>query len=320
MMAFDWASFAGAQYSTWTVFSGILDILLVSWLIYRILLLVRGTRAQPMMVGLIIIGFCYVASRQLGLATLNWILGNFLGSVILVIVVLFQDDFRRALIKVGLFPGLGGQTPRQLEECIREVAKAATEMAEKRTGALIVIGRNVGLDDFTEHSVPIDAVVTHQLLESIFQTSSPIHDGAVVIERHRITAAGAVLPLTFNPTVSKSFGTRHRAAIGLSERTDAVMVVVSEETGKVSLVREGRLTKELSEKTLVSALTRLLRTSQPKLKLASDTKKKSTERKSRGDDGSARSASAKIDSKTSDDKGSPVDTKKTGSDEGSEKD
>ncbi len=260
IMGLDIADLMDIDYLNWGTVSGFFDILLVSYLIYRILLLMKGTRAQPMLVGLIVMGFVYVLSRELRLVTLNWILGNFLGSVILVIVVLFQDDFRRALIKVGLFRGLGGddEASRQREACIKEVSRAAIEMASKKTGALIVLSRDVGLEDFTEHSVPIDSVITHQLLESIFQTTGPIHDGAVVIERNRISAAGAVLPLTFNPTVSKNLGTRHRAAIGLSERTDAVVVVVSEETGQISIVKEGIITKNLNEKNLVSVLTGLI--------------------------------------------------------------
>lgn len=241
----------------WTSISGVLDVFLVFLLIYRTLLLVRGTRAEPMLLGLGIVVLVYIASRVLHLATLNWILGNFLGSVILVIVVLFQDDLRRALIKVGLVPGFGSDAPKALELSIREVSRAVGELASRKIGALIVIRRDVGLEDYVEPAVKLDAVVSHQLLNSIFQTSSPLHDGAVIIESDRIAAAGAVLPLSFSPNVGSSFGTRHRAAIGLSERTDALVVVVSEETGGISLIREGRISRDLNEKTLFNALHRL---------------------------------------------------------------
>ncbi|OVE79959.1 TIGR00159 family protein [bacterium J17] len=241
----------------WSYLYRLLDVLLVSFLIYKTLLLVRGTRAEPMLVGLAIVVVVYILSRFLGLLTLNWLLGNFLGSVILVIVVLFQDDLRRALIKVGLMPGFGHQTYEVLENSISEVSKAAAELASRRIGALIVITRDVGLEDYTEHAVKLDALVSRQLLTSIFLPTSPIHDGAVVIAGQRLVAAGAVLPLTFNPDISSSYGTRHRAAIGLSERTDAVIVVVSEETGTVSLIREGKISKDLNEKTLYNALHRL---------------------------------------------------------------
>lgn len=245
------------EWIDWSKIAGLLDVLLVYLLIYRILLLVRGTRAEPMLLGLGIVVLVYIASRLLHLATLNWILGNFLGSVILVIVVLFQEDLRRALIKVGLIPGFGSNTPHALEVSIREIAKAAGELSHRRVGGLIVLRRDVGLEEYIEPAVKLDAVVSHQLLVAVFQTASPLHDGAVIIEGDRISAAGAVLPLTFNPSISNAFGTRHRAAIGLSERTDALVVVVSEETGAISLIREGRISRDLNEKTLLHALQRL---------------------------------------------------------------
>ncbi len=242
----------------WTYVSGTLDVLLVFFLIYRTLLLVRGTRAEPMLLGLGIIVLVYIASRLLHLSTLNWILGNFLGSVILVIVVLFQDDLRRALIKVGLVPGFGSDAPKTWEISIREISQAAAELASRRIGGLIVIRRDVGLEDYIEPAVKLDALVSHQLLVSIFLPTSPLHDGAVIIETDRIVAAGAVLPLTFSSSISKSYGTRHRAAIGLSERSDALIVVISEETGTISLIREGRISKDLDEKALFTALHRLM--------------------------------------------------------------
>jgi len=238
-------------------FSVALDVTLVSILIYTILLLVRGTRGQTMLLGLGIIGVFYVISRWFSLVTLNWILSNFLGSVILVVVVLFQDDLRRGLIKVGLIPGLGGGLPGDLDLSIREIARAVQEMCQKKTGALIVIRRDVGLEDYLEHSLKLDALVSRELFLAIFAKSSPLHDGACIVEGNRILVAGAVLPLTFDPSISGSYGTRHRAALGLSEHTDAVVVVVSEETGAVSLVREGRITTDFDERSLYNALHRL---------------------------------------------------------------
>lgn len=210
-----------------------------------------------MLAGFGIIVLVYLASRYLGFTSLHWILENFLGSVILIIVVLFQDDLRRALIKVGLAPGFAGAVPEETQQVIGEIAKAAADLSQRRLGALIVVKRNVGLEDYTEHAVVVQAQVSHQLLVSIFLRTSPLHDGAVVVEGNRITVAGAVLPLTFNPTISSTLGTRHRAAIGLSERTDAVIVIVSEETGTISLVREGKITRDLDERSLANALQRL---------------------------------------------------------------
>ncbi len=248
------------EIATWLdlrYFIGALDILLVSYLIYRILLMVKGTRALPMLAGLGVIVVVFVVSREVGLVTLNWILGNFLGSAILVIVVLFQDDLRRALIRVGLGPGLGSNNTSEHQHTIKEVAKAAAELSSRRLGALLVIKRDVGLEDYTEQAVSIDGKVSSELLISIFLPTSPIHDGAVVLDGNRVAAAGAVLPLTFERSTSRSLGTRHRAGLGLSERSDALIVVVSEETGIISLIREGRITRDLNETTLYNALHRL---------------------------------------------------------------
>ncbi len=241
----------------WTYLTGIIDVALVYFLIYRSLMLVRGTSAEPMLLGLAIVMLVYLASRLLHLVTLNWILSNFLSSVILVIVVLFQEDLRRALIKVGLIPGFGQNTPDDWELALKEISHAASELSGKKIGGLIVIRRDIGLEDYIESATKIGANVSHQLLLSIFHTASPLHDGAVVIAGNRIIAAGAVLPLTFNPSISKTYGTRHRAAIGLSERSDALIVVISEETGSISLIREGRISKDLDEMSLYAALHRL---------------------------------------------------------------
>ena len=243
------------NFISWQHVSLVLDVVLVSFIIYKILLLVRGTRAQPMLLGLGIVGFVYLASKDLSLVVLNWILSNFLGSAIILIVVLFQDDLRRALIKVGLIPGFG-HDPR-VENSIKEIVNAIFQLASKKTGALVAIQGDIGLEDYKEHAVKIDAIVSQQLIESIFNVGSPIHDGAVIINRDRIEAAGAVLPLTFNTQLVDGLGTRHRAALGLSERTDAILVVVSEETGTVSLIREGKITREITESNLLNALNRL---------------------------------------------------------------
>lgn len=243
-----------AQMLSWEVISRVLDIALVSYLIYTILLFVRGTRALPMMGGLALLLLLYWASVKLSLLSLNWILGNFLGSAILVIVVLFQDDLRRGLTKVGLFPTFGGELNKSSENSMRAVARAAAILASRRIGAIIVIKRDVGLDEYSEHAVAVDALVSHQLLVSIFVSQSPLHDGAVIVNGNRIIAAGAVLPLSFDPKLVGNLGTRHRAAVGLSERTDAICVVVSEERGVVSLVREGKIYPEHDEKSLFNEL------------------------------------------------------------------
>lgn len=263
----------------WPLLTGVVDVLLVYFLFYRCLVLVRGTRAERMLLGLGIIVLVYILSRSFGLVTLNWILGNFLGSVILVIVVLFQDDFRRVLTKVGLLPGFGGDAPKAIMKSIEEISIAANELSSRRLGAIIAISGIVGLDEYTEHAIAIDGKVSHQLLISLFLPTSPLHDGAVVVKKDRLVAAGSVLPLTFDANVSSSFGTRHRASIGLTERTDAVVVVVSEETGTISVVRDGKMTRDLNESTLPTTLKRLLivrHTKKAKQKLAEKEKQKKT--------------------------------------------
>lgn len=246
--------------SSWVnleVIRSVLDVGLVYLLIYKILLLVRGTQAEPMLKGLAMVVVAYVISRWLGLITLNWILGNFLGSVILVVVVLFQEEIRRGLLKVGLVPGFAGEDTHIMEGTISEISKAAAELAKRKIGALIAIRRDVGLEDYTAEAVAVESRVSHQLLISMFLPQSPLHDGAVVVEGNTIVAAGAVLPLSFAPTLSSEYGTRHRAALGLSERTDAVIVVVSEESGRISLVREGRISRDFNERSLYTSLYRL---------------------------------------------------------------
>jgi len=230
--------------------SRVVDIVLVSGIIYTTLILVRGTRAQPMLIGLAIVAVVYFLSRELNFVVLNWILSNFLGSVILLIVVLFQDDLRRALTKVGLFSGFSNEYESRSERAVEQIVAAATTLAERRIGAILVIQQEIGLGDYTEHAVEIDGVVSKQLLISIFGHESPIHDGAVVVRKDRIIAAGAVLPLSFSAELPDDLGTRHRAAVGLSEKTDALVLVVSEETGQISLVRDGKITRDIGSSNL----------------------------------------------------------------------
>ena len=191
------------------------------------------------------------------LFTLNWILDTFLGSALLVVVVIFQNDIRRALARVGSGPFFARERFLQTQE-VEEIGRGALSLASKGIGALIAIERHVGLNEYVEIGTALDANVSNELIQSIFIPSSPIHDGALVIQKGRITAAGCFLPLTHNPNVSKALGTRHRAGIGLTEETDAVVVVVSEEDSKISLVHEGRITRGLDGAGLRSALEALL--------------------------------------------------------------
>jgi len=236
----------------------LLDILLVAFIIYRIILLIKGTRAVQMLVGLAVLLIVYVASQVSGLYTLNWILNNFLSSIILVIVVIFQNDIRRALIHVGRNPFFADLSFREETQVIDELCRGCATLAQRQLGALIVIERETGINDFLEIGVELDAKPSSTLIHSIFHHASPLHDGAVVIQRGRITRAGCFLPLTQDPGVSPQYGTRHRAAIGLTELVDAVVIVVSEETGRIAVVVGGKITRDLEVTTLKKVLNRLL--------------------------------------------------------------
>jgi diadenylate cyclase len=233
-----------------------IDIGIIAFVIYRIIDLIRGTRAVQMLIGLVVVFLAFLLSQYFDLYALNWVLDNFLGSILLVIVIIFQDDIRRALTQVGTRPFFGVESGLHGQD-LEEIVRAAVSLASKRIGALMVLQRDVGLNYFVEVGTRLDARVSKELITSIFQPLSPIHDGALIIHKGRIIAAGCFLPLTTNPHVSKTLGTRHRAAIGLTEETDAVVIVISEEEGAISMVREGRITRDLDAATLRSTLQRL---------------------------------------------------------------
>ena len=232
------------------------DILIITSLIYWLINQIRGTRAVQMLIGMLMVAALFSASQYFELYTLSWILSNFLSSILLVIVILFQSDIRRALTRVGRGTLFGGDRQRR-NEMIEEVARAAVLLATKLVGAIIAFEREVGLSEYLEAGTPLDARVSRELLVSIFLPSSPIHDGAVVVRRGRITSAGCFLPLTTSAVVSRSLGSRHRAAIGLTEETDAAVIVVSEEEGQISLVREGRITRDMDAGSLRTTLAQL---------------------------------------------------------------
>jgi diadenylate cyclase len=238
-----------------------LDIGIITFLVYRSLQIVRGSRAMQMIIGLTVILVAYGASRALGLLTLSWILDNFLASIILVIVVIFQSDIRRALTQVGSAPlfAAAERMVQPSDDVIDEVGQAATALAEKNVGALIVIEREVGLNEYMEIGTRLDARVSRELVESVFLPHSPIHDGALVIQKGRVTAVRCLLPLSTNPNLRKTWGTRHRAALGVTEETDAVAVVVSEQEGNAALVVGGNVTENIDGARLRSALRELLK-------------------------------------------------------------
>lgn len=236
------------------------DIGIITFLIYRLLQMLRGSRAMQMIVGLAVVLAAYVLSRALGLFTLNWILDNFLGSIILVTIVIFQSDIRRALTQVGTAPLFGSaeRMVQRREDVIDEVAQAAVALAGKRVGGLIVLEREVGLNEYMEIGTRLDARVSRELVESVFLPHSPIHDGALVIQKGRVTAVRCLLPLSTNPNLKKTWGTRHRAAIGVTEETDAVAIVISEQEGTVALVVGGNVTESIEGARLRGALRELI--------------------------------------------------------------
>lgn len=224
------------------------DIVLVFLLVYAVLKLLRGTRAAPMAAGIAAIVFLYWLSIKQDLATLEFVLRNGLLYLAIAIIVLFQSEIRQGLISFGnrfRMPFTRAHRGQFGEGVYDEVVLAATTLASMKTGALIVIEKNVGLKNVTDGGVQLDAELSYDLLVSVFNPASPLHDGAIVIRRHRIAAASCFLPLTLNPRLSKDLGTRHRAAIGVTEDTDAVAVVVSEETGLISFVQSGDIKRGL---------------------------------------------------------------------------
>jgi diadenylate cyclase len=235
----------------------LLDILAVAFIFYRIILLIRKTIALRLLLGLAGLLFLHIIAELLNLQTLNWILGNFFGGILLVLVIVFQHDIRRALSSIGR-SGFSKGVSEGVQELVDELIAATDILSKKKIGALIVIEREVEVENHLEVGTEIDAKVTSEIITSIFLPYSPIHDGAVIIQKGKLTKAGCFLPLSRNPDLSKTLGTRHRAAIGLTEVTDAVVVVVSEETGWISIVSGGRITRNVDQNLLRKTLKKLI--------------------------------------------------------------
>ncbi len=221
----------------------ILDIIIVAFIIYRAIILIKGTGAFQVLVGLIIIFTVFLFAVIFKLYATEYIFGNFLSSIIIVIIVLFRNEIRRALIEVGKNPFTVAQNKLERVSLTEETSKAAFELASKKIGAIIVFERNVFLGDYLKIGVKLDSILSKELIVSIFTPPSPLHDGAVIIQKGRIAAASCYLPLSTEDNISKKLGTRHRAAIGLSELTDAFSVVISEETGKISVIRSKKISE-----------------------------------------------------------------------------
>jgi len=239
--------FFSVPHLTWTA---MLDIVVVAVIIYQLLVFIKGTRAVQMALGLALIVVFFYFSRWIALETVSWMLTNILPYFVFVIIVIFQHEIRRALVRFGQAPLFGGFSTINRNEFYDEIVLAVRTLTTNQTGALIVIERDIGLKTYIESGIALDATLSYDLLVSIFNPSVPLHDGAVIIQNRRIAAGACFLPLTVKPRLSKELGTRHRAAIGVTEETDAVAIVVSEETGAISFAHDGEMERYIDPDTL----------------------------------------------------------------------
>lgn len=235
----------------------IIDILIVSYVIYKIILLVRGTRAVQLLKGIVVIVVAWLLSIWFQLDTLRWMMNQMVTVGVLAVIVIFQPELRRALEQLGrgkLFMRQNLDDDQEHHKRIGEVIRAVNYLSRKKIGALIVFERETGLNEYIESGISLEAVISSELLINIFIPNTPLHDGAIILKQHQVMAAGCYLPLSENPFISKELGTRHRAAIGMSEVSDAICVVVSEETGQVSLVMNGQIVRDIKEESLIAKL------------------------------------------------------------------
>ncbi len=223
----------------------VIDILIVAFLFYRLFVLIKGTRATQMFIGLFLLIIVSFIARWLNLNALNWILSSLKTVWVISFVILFQPELRKALTQLGQNRIIGMFIKVEESGTVSEIVKTCHQLIEKGLGAIIVIEQDVGLRNYIETGTSLDARVTSELIVTIFTPPGPLHDGAVIVEKNRIVAAGCILPLSQNPRLGRALGTRHRAGLGLSEETDAIIIIVSEETGLISIAREGKLKRKL---------------------------------------------------------------------------
>lgn len=231
----------------------VLDILLVALIIYQVLVMIRGTRAAPMLAGLAAVAAAFYLARIGELVTLNWLVSNLLPYIVFALIVVFQSEIRHVLSDLGRrLTFLRGQSMDG--DSYDDIVLAANLFSQHQTGALIVIEREIGLRTYIESGVAMDAKLSYDLLATIFRPSAPLHDGAVIIQKDRLAAAACFLPLSMNPVLSTQLGTRHRAGIGITEETDAIAVIVSEETGAISMAVAGKIERDLTAEQLRNRL------------------------------------------------------------------
>lgn len=242
------------QFTWWSA----VDILIIAAIVYQGLLLLRGTRAAQMLTGILLLVALAIASSMLPFTTLHWLMSRLYPSFLLILIIIFQDDIRHILSTMGRRPLLTGSESMSNQFMIDEITRTAVSLSSKRIGALIVIERNILLTRYVEIGITLDARISKEVMVSVFHPSSPIHDGAIVIQRGRIAAAGCFLPLTRDENVNANFGTRHRAAIGISQETDALVVLVSEEGASMAIVEGGHVKRQANAQALKDSLASLL--------------------------------------------------------------
>lgn len=247
----------------------VIDMAVIAYVFYKLFMLIRETRAEQLIKGIFVLIFATWASGFFRLYTVNWLLRNTMTVGVIALLIVFQPELRRALEFLGrggiiLGKPLNEALDKETKMLIDEITSAVQSLAKKKAGALIVFERETGIGEYMETGTEIDAVVSSQLLQTIFATNTPLHDGAVIIRGKRIASAGCVLPLTENQSLSKELGTRHRAGLGISEQSDAIAIIVSEETGVISTAKDGRLSRYLDAKTLKEMLTNLYKPQEQK--------------------------------------------------------
>lgn len=249
---------------TWqSAIKDIADISIVSYIIYKLFQLVQGTRAVQLLKGIFLIVVTWALSTWLNLYTLKWLMNQMFSWGIVTVVIIFQPELRRALEQLGRGKLFSRNAAEQdVGQTINELIKAVNYLSRRKIGALIVFERKTGINDYIESGIKMESRISSELLINIFIPNTPLHDGAVIVRESHIMAAGCYLPLSENPFISKELGTRHRAAIGVSEVCDAISVVVSEETGQVSLAMNGQIVRDIKEESLISKLYEELRPNQ----------------------------------------------------------
>lgn len=240
----------------------IIDILIVSYIFYKIFMLIRETRAETLIKGLVLVLVIMKISQIAGLITLYWIIEKTITVGFIALIIIFQPELRRALEHLGrsrFFAKSLVINEEELDNVMTEIVEATVNLSNQKTGALIVIEQETGLNDYIEGGVKLDAVITSQLLENLFVVNTPLHDGAAIIRNNKVASAACFLPLTENSYLNRQLGTRHRAALGISENSDAIVIVVSEETGNISLAINGKLTRNYNAERLKDILIRIMK-------------------------------------------------------------